>query len=245
MMNLNAQIRQDSLKTCKCHYSDVIMGTMAYQITNLTIVYSAVLLRRGSKKTSKLRVTVLCVGNSPVIGEFPAQRVSNTENTSIWWRHLDELTNDLTQPVACHLFQNKPLSEWMLTFWSLWSQDETFLGSGRSKHNFFLQENTFRISSWSSFTHWWNRWVTYFCNNTTAIPLKHFILKALMIHHQSVGRVGVGVKETWAIWHVIYQFLQRMCTVSMSWTSSLCLIVIKCVILVNGRKPKLRNVLLS
>ena len=27
------------------------------------------------------------VGNSPVTGEFPAQRASNTENVSIWWRH--------------------------------------------------------------------------------------------------------------------------------------------------------------
>ena len=27
------------------------------------------------------------VGNSPVIGEFPAQRSSNAENVFIWWRH--------------------------------------------------------------------------------------------------------------------------------------------------------------
>ena len=45
------------------------------------------LIRRRSKKTSKLRVTGLCEGNSPVTGEFPAQRVSNAENVSIWWRH--------------------------------------------------------------------------------------------------------------------------------------------------------------
>ena len=32
--------------------------------------------RRRSKKTSKLRVTGLCEGNSPVTGEFPAQRGS-------------------------------------------------------------------------------------------------------------------------------------------------------------------------
>ena len=30
-------------------------------------------------KTSKLRVTALCEGNSPVTGEFPAQRASNAE----------------------------------------------------------------------------------------------------------------------------------------------------------------------
>ena len=41
------------------------------------------LFRCRSKKTSKLRVTGLCEGNSPVTGEFPAQRASNAENVSI------------------------------------------------------------------------------------------------------------------------------------------------------------------
>ena len=45
------------------------------------------LFRRKSKKTSKLHVTGLCEGNSPGTGEFPAQRASNVENVSIWWRH--------------------------------------------------------------------------------------------------------------------------------------------------------------
>ena len=40
-----------------------------------------------SKKTSKLRVTSLGEGNSPVSGDFPAQMVSNAENVSIWWRY--------------------------------------------------------------------------------------------------------------------------------------------------------------
>ena len=46
------------------------------------------LFRRRSKKTSKFRVTGLCEGNSPVSGEFPAQRASNAENVSIWWEIL-------------------------------------------------------------------------------------------------------------------------------------------------------------
>ena len=45
------------------------------------------LFRHRSKKTSKLRVTGLCAGNSPGTGEFPAQMASNAENVSIWWRH--------------------------------------------------------------------------------------------------------------------------------------------------------------
>ena len=45
------------------------------------------LFRHRSKKTSKLRVTGLCAGNSPGTCEFPAQMASNTENVSIWWCH--------------------------------------------------------------------------------------------------------------------------------------------------------------
>ena len=45
------------------------------------------LFRHRPKKTSKLRVTGLFAGNSPVTGVFPAQKASNAENNSIWWRH--------------------------------------------------------------------------------------------------------------------------------------------------------------
>ena len=45
------------------------------------------LFRRRSKRTSKLRVTGLWAGNSPVTGDFPAQKASNAENVSIWRRH--------------------------------------------------------------------------------------------------------------------------------------------------------------
>ena len=45
------------------------------------------LFRRKSKKTSKLRFTGLCAGNSPVTGEFPAQMTSYAEYVFIWWRH--------------------------------------------------------------------------------------------------------------------------------------------------------------
>ena len=45
------------------------------------------LFRRISKKTSRLRVTGLCEGNSTANGEFSAQRASNAENVSIWLCH--------------------------------------------------------------------------------------------------------------------------------------------------------------
>ena len=47
------------------------------------------LFRRRSNKTSKLRVTDLCGGNSLLTDEFPARRASNTENVSIWWHHYE------------------------------------------------------------------------------------------------------------------------------------------------------------
>ena len=49
-----------------------------------------------SKKTSKLRVTGLCVWDSPGTGEFPTPMASNAENVSIWWRHHDIYSNCFT-----------------------------------------------------------------------------------------------------------------------------------------------------
>ena len=42
------------------------------------------LFRRRSRKTSKIRITGLCVGNSLVTSEFPTHMASNAENVSIW-----------------------------------------------------------------------------------------------------------------------------------------------------------------
>ena len=50
------------IPTDTCHYDDVIMGAIASLITILTIVYSTV-YSDADKKTSKLRVTGLGVGN--------------------------------------------------------------------------------------------------------------------------------------------------------------------------------------
>ena len=68
------------------HYSYVIMGAIASQITSPAIVYATVYSCANQSK-SKLRVTVLGAGNSPVTGEFPTQMASNAENVFIWWRH--------------------------------------------------------------------------------------------------------------------------------------------------------------
>ena len=71
------------------HYHDVIMGAVASQNHQPHDCLFSRLFWRRSKITSKLRVTGLCAGNSPVTGEFTAQMASNAENVSVWWRHHD------------------------------------------------------------------------------------------------------------------------------------------------------------
>ena len=69
--------------------NDVIMSTMASQITSLTIdSLLNLFFKHRWKKTSKLRDTGLCEGNSSVTGEFPAQMASNAENVSISQSYL-------------------------------------------------------------------------------------------------------------------------------------------------------------
>ena len=89
------------------HYSDVIMSVMASQITSLTIVYSTVYSRCRSKKTSKLRVTGLFAGNSPVTGEFPAQRASNAENLM-----TSSCRSRCWLPTHCHLNNRTSSIRW-------------------------------------------------------------------------------------------------------------------------------------
>ena len=62
------------------------------------------LFRHRSKKTSNLRVTGLCEGNPPVTGGFNAQRASNTENVSIWWRHQVVECNNSLGTRLCEIY---------------------------------------------------------------------------------------------------------------------------------------------
>ena len=57
-------------------------------------------------KTSKLRVTGFCVGNSSVTGQFPAQMTNNAQNVSISWRHHVYIEIDLSTllPKVIHSF---------------------------------------------------------------------------------------------------------------------------------------------
>ena len=77
--------------------------------------------RRRSKKIPKLHVTGFCQRNSPVTGEFPAQRASNSERVSIWWRRHD-MIEPSTHPWPLSSV-NAPIS-W--TTWTLYFHIEQF-----------------------------------------------------------------------------------------------------------------------
>ena len=95
------------------------------------------LYRRRSKKTSKLRVTGLFAGNSPVTGEFPAQMASNAENdVSIWWRH---------HALFCTPYTN----EYVMNYMYLISQSETF---------FFFNDNFRILSQITDVCSQWSYW---------------------------------------------------------------------------------------
>ena len=68
-------------KSCR-HITDVIMGTIASQITSLASVYSTVYSAAGQRNYQSS--ASLAFGRGI---EFPSQRASNAENVSIWWRH--------------------------------------------------------------------------------------------------------------------------------------------------------------
>ena len=74
------------------HYSDVIMGVMASQISSLIIVYSAVYSGTDQRKHLSSASLAFVRGihwwpvNSP-------QMASNVEDVSIWWRHHEFIQN--------------------------------------------------------------------------------------------------------------------------------------------------------
>ena len=69
------------------HCSDFIMSAMGSQTTGVSIPCLTVCSGAVQRKTSKLRVTGLCLGNPPLTCGFPSRTASNVENVSIWWHY--------------------------------------------------------------------------------------------------------------------------------------------------------------
>ena len=71
------------------------MNAMASQLNRLV-------RRRRSKKTSKLRVTGLCEGNSPVAGEFPTQKASYAKCFHLMTSSWSPINHNSVITVPCH-----------------------------------------------------------------------------------------------------------------------------------------------
>ena len=93
------------------HYSDVIMGAIASQITSPTIVYSTDYSDADQRKHQSSASLAFFVGNSPWTCALPAQMASNAENVSIWWRHRGILRSNTIQKVTSCL-------EWCYRYWN-------------------------------------------------------------------------------------------------------------------------------
>ena len=83
------------------------------------------------RNTSKLCVTGLCEVNSPVTGEFPAQRASEAENVTIWLRHhVVKLPNEWEQGSICtnRLIISRPQSSTVFHLNYSWRSPECPFG---------------------------------------------------------------------------------------------------------------------
>ena len=106
------------------HYSDVIMGTIAYQITSPTAVYSTDYSDADQIKKSKLRVTGLCVGNSagPVNSphKWPVTRKMFPFDDVLMCPRVNA-TESIDKPLLGHgELISKPLNKSFRTFADLW-----------------------------------------------------------------------------------------------------------------------------
>ena len=72
----------DQVMVAMDHYSDIIMGAMALQITSLTIGCSTVYTGADQRKQQSSGSLAFVRG----IHRLP-QRAGNAEHVSIWWRH--------------------------------------------------------------------------------------------------------------------------------------------------------------
>ena len=141
------------------------------------------LFSHRSKKTSKLHVTGLCAcceGNSTVTSEFPAQRVSNVKNVSIWWRHHA----GFTLSVCCGMVVGIVVLCW------------TTMVVGSRSFNASHRRSTGLLLLW-----WWAVVVSmlliedqpYYCNGRLSVLLED------QLYHQKmnccVGRSNVSLED--------------------------------------------------
>ena len=133
------------------HYCDVIVRTMAPQITSLTNVTQPFI-------QAQIKENIKATRHWPLWGKstddlwIPAQRASNAENVSIWWRHRGN-SNDTKSK------HRKNTNHGLCTFACLWAKMFNHLlklrQNGRHFADNMLKMIFFNENCWISFRFCW------------------------------------------------------------------------------------------
>ena len=97
------------------HYNDIIMGTMASQITGVSVVYSTVC--SGADQRKHYSSVSLLWGEFTGYRWIPTQMAINAENVSIWWHHHGTFMQGETWVRRWYICENR-LSSVMTKFGS-------------------------------------------------------------------------------------------------------------------------------
>ena len=95
------------------HYSDVIMGAIASQITSLSIIRSTVCSGAGQRRHQSSASLAFVRGIHWWLVNSPHKRGRDAENVSVWWRNHEDvqckqlypfcvISNVIFQPLWCH-----------------------------------------------------------------------------------------------------------------------------------------------
>ena len=132
------------------------MGAMVCQITSLTIVYSIVCSGADQREHQSSASLAFVRRNPPVTGEFPAQRASNPENVSIWWRHhimfryepdVQPMTQNAEQSMQCQKLgklYTGPTYKSLLSFTVIWDVYKSIIPNIATLSKYCLTWNGFQ-----------------------------------------------------------------------------------------------------
>ena len=139
--------------------------------------------RRRSKKTSKKRVTGLCVGNSP----RTKQKACNAENVSIWWRHHGDLAQNCIIPSALAIVQQWRYCSLVLNHWYRRTRSWLlmFMISGHSGYKLYIYLYFSELLQWR----WCQTW--YDCPSSNDVTPKEIILALIFNRYRISHYNGV------------------------------------------------------
>ena len=127
----------------KSHHYDDVTRTSCSPTSPVIRMFVQQFIWIHIKETSKSVLLALSEGNSSVTSDFPAQRASNAEKASMWWRHMTRLVLGLKHSLRTRQIP-WPLMSRLLS-WPGHQQDPflTFARMIKCKHVFMFPPKKF------------------------------------------------------------------------------------------------------